>query len=87
MKIIGIELKEGEFQGRKYSNYVIHGYKHLPAAIGENVTETVKIKSANLLSMVRDQSELRSWIGKEIEDVFYDKYGNAVSIRFKQNIN
>lgn len=82
MKIVGIENKKGEYQGRAYNNYIIHGLESDPNVVGKVKCVNVKFKPDSL-SLICDLQQLDKLIGKEVDRVFYDRYGNATELRFK----
>ena len=82
MKIVGIENKKGEYQGRPYNNYIIYGLEQDQNVIGKVKCVNVKFKPNNL-AVICPLDHLNDLINKEISDVFYDKYGNAIDVRFK----
>ena len=81
MKIVGIEQKTGDYQGRQYNNFVIHCLEADNKVIGGYKCNTVKIKYANMVALC-PVDQLNTWIGRTIVNVFYDKYGNAVNVQF-----
>lgn len=82
MKIVGIEPKKGEYQGREYNNFLIHCVVSDDKVIGKLKTDTIKFKYSNLTALC-PAANLDSWIGREISNVYYDKYGNAINVGFK----
>ena len=82
MKIVGIENKKGDYQGRAWENWVIHGLEQDQNVVGKVKTMTVKFKPQNL-ALICPIDQLDKLVGKEVSDVFYDKYGNAIDIKFK----
>lgn len=84
MKIVGFENKKGEWQGRPYNNWLIHCLVNDTNCIGKVRTEIIKFK-ASYLALFTDISNLDKLVGKDIETVHYDKFGNATSLQFKSN--
>lgn len=82
MKIVGIENKTGDFQGRTYNNYVLHCLEDDPKVVGGLKCSTVKFK-AQALSNIVNLDEVNKLVGKEVLDVYYDKYGNASGLKIK----
>lgn len=82
MKIVGIENKKGEYQGRAYNNYIIYGLENDDNVVGRCKCVNVKFKPQNL-SLICGLDQLEMLINKEVTDVFYDKYGNAIDMKFK----
>lgn len=81
MKIVGIENKSGEYQGREYNNYVVHALDKDSKVIGGMKCVNIKFKASNLADIC-DLNKLDSLVGKEIEAVYYDRYGNASAVIF-----
>lgn len=82
MRIVGIENKKGEYQGRQYNNYIFHCLEADENVIGKARCMQVKFKPVNLQQIV-PLDKLESLINKDVVNVFYDKYGNAISMQFK----
>lgn len=82
MKLVGIERKTGDYQGRPYDNRFIHFLEEDNSVIGGMKTSLVKFKTKELRDLYPDE-DLPKLIGKEVKQVIYDKYGNASGFVFK----
>jgi len=84
MKIIGAEIKSGEYQGRNYCNVMVFGTYPITSGkgVGDSV-ESVKVKY-DMFCQIRgisqvDESDLKALVGKNIE-FGYTKYGQVNNI-------
>ena len=73
-EVIGIEKREGVYEGKAYNNTILHVTftKDTPNAVGV-CTAILKIKTSNLPSV-----KLGDFV-----DPLYDKYGNVVYLNVK----
>lgn len=86
-KILGLYHSEGEFNYRKYDNYVFFiGYQYpdnnnINQGIGFILTDKVKMSKDNFEKLIDrlgfDSSE--DFLTCEVEEVFYNQYRQAVS--------
>lgn len=82
LTVIGVQQKNGTYQGVAYDNYVLHCTREDENAFGV-VSEQVKIKSksvSDIFGISMNNSDWADLIGKTIR-VFYNKYGNADEVR------
>ena len=80
MKIVGITINQGEYQGRNYHNVVFHGISEATRenAVGQLV-EQVKVNYATLLSQIgtdKTDKHIFGYVGKEL-GFAYNKYGSV----------
>ncbi len=86
LKVVGVQEKEGIYQGLPYHNYVLHCTREDVNAFGV-VTEQVKVKSKSIKDVFGCTMTNSDWdllVGKDIR-VFYDKYGQADEIRVDES--
>ena len=83
LKIVGIQRKTGNFQGRDYDNtnfHCLNDSPHTPTICG-SVCEILKIKTALINQvfggLVSNDSDYRDMIGLAIVP-YYDQYGNVI---------
>lgn len=79
MKVIGIETKSGEYQGRKYENIILHVAVKSCDIAGVS-TNQIKVKSSRLADIL--SCDLKDIYEKNI-DVYYDEYRNVCRIDVK----
>lgn len=82
LTVIGVQEKQGTYQGVDYDNYIIHCTREDENAFGV-VSEQIKIKSksvSDLFGFSMGNSDWCDLIGKNIR-VFYNKYGNVDEVR------
>ena len=77
-EVIGIQRLEGEYQGHKYNNFVIHTISDVPANVSGRKTATFKVRSADVETVIKGSS-LEGLIGKKIY-VYFNKYQQVVQI-------
>lgn len=77
-EVIGIQRLEGEYQGHKYNNYVIHTISDTPANVSGRKTATFKVRSQDVANVIKGSS-LEGLIGKKIS-AYYNKYQQVVQI-------
>lgn len=83
MRVVGVDHKQGMYEGKVYDNYQLHCLTQDPASLikGE-ACEIIKIKAprlAELFGMVMTEQDLVSLVGAEIS-VYYDRYRNPTKI-------
>ena len=86
-QILGITHREGEFNGRKYNNYIFDiGYQfsvenNVNEGIGCVFTDRVKMSNDKVLDFMVDCSfdEISDFFGVKVGEVFYNQYRRAVS--------
>jgi hypothetical protein len=81
MVVVGIQEKQGEYNGIKYHNYMLHCLKDDDNALGQ-VSEVLKVKVANFKEIFGcpfSIDYLNSIIGCEIR-AHYDRNGNVSEI-------
>jgi hypothetical protein len=83
MKVIGVEIKSGEYQGRQYCNAVIHGTYPVKNGVGV-ATAFEKVKYAKLCEILGvervDEPVIKERImGKNLEFA-YDRWQNVAYI-------
>ena len=78
VKIIGAELKEGDYQGNKYSNYVL--YTVSPEKRNSELfgvcPSSVKVRS----KWVNDNDVNIKTLNGKIVEFYYDAYGHVAKI-------
>lgn len=89
LKVIGIQRKQGVFNGNSYDNYMLHCMELTPYSsdssrlIAGFTCETVKIKAHMLSSVFRGlvgcEADLAALVGSTLS-VSYDRYQNANNI-------
>lgn len=82
MTVIGVQDKEGTYEGIAYHNYLIHCVKDDGDALGQ-VTEVVKVKVSKckeIFGKSMSLDDMDDLIGKDIR-CYYDKYGSVNEIR------
>ena len=55
-EVIGVQRLEGEYQGHKYNNFVIHGISDVPANVSGRKTATFKVRSQDVEKVVKGSS-------------------------------
>lgn len=78
VKVVGCELREGEYQGNKYKNYLLYVVpeQKRPSDLFGVCPQTVKIKSR---FVEENGINLKEYFQHSIE-IFYDSYGNVAKI-------
>jgi len=82
LKVIGVQDKEGVYQGVNYHNYILHCTRADENAFGV-ISEQVKVKAnsvSDVFGCCMKNADLELLIGKHIR-VFYNKYGQVDEIR------
>lgn len=77
-EVIGIQRLEGEYQGHKYNNFVIHTISDEPANVSGKKTATFKVRSKDVETVIKGSS-LEGLMGKKIS-AYYNKYQQVVQI-------
>lgn len=87
-KIVGIQRKTGNWQGRDYDNINFHCLNDTPSTptIAGSVCEIIKVKHALINQvfggLITNDSDYRDLIGMEIIP-FFDRYANVVRAEIK----
>lgn len=83
LRIVGVQKKAGEFQGKQYDNIMLHCLNNEPSTptIAGDVCETIKLKTSeigySLGGFVKNDSDFRALIGMGCVP-FYDRYGRCI---------
>lgn len=84
LTVIGVQQKQGEYQGKPYNNYILHCTKEDESGNSFGViSEQVKVKASKVVEIFGHTMTPSDWdelVGKEIR-VFYNKYGTADEVR------
>ena len=80
MKCVGYELKEGTYQGRAYSNVVLHLLKANNDRVFGVCTDTVKVKKDLLMPLIKNSF---SNIMEHDIEIFYNRYGQVADVKIK----
>lgn len=91
--ILGIRHSEGEFNGRRFDNFIFYvGYHNdnsveCDQGIGYIFTDRVKISSSRIDDLLNSFAldDVSSLLGFTVNQVFYDQYRNAVSFDLSTN--
>ena len=88
LKLVGVQRKFGEYEGKNYDNVMLHCTQDCPTTptIAGDTVEVIKIKAVRIRDvfdgLISTDTDWRSLIGAELE-VFYDRYGSAQKITVK----
>ena len=83
LKIVGVQRKSGEFQGKQYDNIMLHCLNDEPSTptIAGDVCESIKLKASeisySLGGLVKNDADYRALIGMGCVP-FYDRYGRCI---------
>lgn len=85
MRVVGIEHKQGVYEGRPYDKYNIHCLENESGDLLAGETcHTIKLKAVKLseaFGFLVTESDLVSLLGSEINPL-YDRYKNPIRIEF-----
>lgn len=78
VRVVGCELREGDYQGSHYKNYLLHVVSAVKRdnEIFGVCPSSVKIKA----KWVEDNHINLKSLDKQIVEIFYDSYGNVAKI-------
>lgn len=78
VKFIGAELKEGDYQGTHYKNYMLYYVSPVKkdSEIFGVCPEFIKVKS----KFIEDNSINVKNLNQKVAEVYWDKYGNLAMI-------
>lgn len=82
MKVLGVTIKEGEYQGRAYKNVMLHCSYEDQNALGV-LTEVVKVKHSSVKEVFgkeMDSKDYQNLIGKQI-NAYYNRFGVVSEIK------
>ena len=81
MTVVGVQNKQGNYQGNDYNNYLFHCTTEDVNSLGK-ITEVIKVKAVKLSEVFghpMGPSEFEKLIGNDIR-VYYDRYGQVSEI-------
>lgn len=83
MKIVGIEVKTGTYEGANYSNAYLNYKKDFTEHsnfIGDCYGQ-IKVKSALLKEIANNKDlSVNDLIGKDVKNVYYNRYGQVIDL-------
>lgn len=87
MKIVGIEEKLGVYEDKPFHNVILHCAEEF---YNNDKTEGLRVSQVKVRYDVLTKtfgkelttSEIKSLVGKDVEEFLYDKYSNVKAIEF-----
>ncbi len=91
MKIVGIEEKIGVYEDKPFHNVILHCAEEF---YNNDKTEGLRVSKVKVRYDVLTKifgkeltiSEIKSLVGKDVEEFLYDRYSNVKSIEFVEPI-